>query len=83
MNPLSVNLLVRTMNKTDSAVKQTDSVFKTESVSEGSRRQFKQDVTNADALATEMAAFANSEGGVIFLGVVDDGSAPGLSLMGV
>ncbi len=46
---------------------------------EDSRRQFKQDVTNADALAAEMAAFANSEGGVILLGVADDGSAPGLS----
>ena len=33
---------------------------------EDSRRQFKQDVTNADALAAEMAAFANSEGGLIF-----------------
>jgi ATP-dependent DNA helicase RecG len=50
---------------------------------EDSRRQFKQDVTNADALAAEMAAFANSEGGVIFLGVADDGSSPGLSLADV
>lgn len=46
---------------------------------EDSRRQFKQDVTNADALAAEMAAFANSEGGIIYLGVADDGSTPGLS----
>lgn len=45
---------------------------------EDSRRQFKQDVTNADSLAAEMAAFANSEGGTIFLGVGDDGSLPGL-----
>ena len=50
---------------------------------EYSRRQFKQDVTNADALAAEMAAFSNSEGGVILLGVADDGSAPGLSLADV
>lgn len=35
---------------------------------EDSRRQFKQDVTHADALAAEMAAFANCEGGVILLG---------------
>ena len=28
---------------------------------EDSRRQFKQNVTNADSLAAEMAAFANSE----------------------
>ena len=46
---------------------------------EDSRRQFKRDVTNADSLAAEMAAFANSEGGTIFLGVADDGSLPGLS----
>ena len=46
---------------------------------EDSRRQFKRDVTNADSLAAEMAAFANSEGGTIYLGVSDDGSLPGLS----
>lgn len=45
---------------------------------EDSRRQFKQDVTNADSLAAEMAAFANSDGGVIFLVVADDGSLAGL-----
>jgi predicted HTH transcriptional regulator len=38
---------------------------------EDSRRQFKQDMQSPDALAAEMAAFANSEGGVIFLGVAD------------
>lgn len=46
---------------------------------EDSRRQFKQDVTNADALAAEIAAFANAEGGVIYLGVADDGALPGLT----
>ena len=46
---------------------------------EDSRRQFKRDVTNVDSLAAEMAAFANSEGGMIFLGVGDDGSLSGLS----
>ena len=46
---------------------------------EDSRRQFKQDATNADALAAEIAAFANSEGGLILLGVADDGALPGLS----
>jgi ATP-dependent DNA helicase RecG len=46
---------------------------------EDSRRQFKRDVTNADSLAAEMAAFANSEGGVIYLGVADDGELAGLS----
>ncbi|MFZ2961389.1 MAG: RNA-binding domain-containing protein [Candidatus Ozemobacteraceae bacterium] len=46
---------------------------------EDSRRQFKKDVTNIDSLAAEMAAFSNSEGGTIFLGVADDGSLTGLS----
>jgi ATP-dependent DNA helicase RecG len=46
---------------------------------EDSRRQFKRDATNADSLAAEMAAFANSEGGTIFPGMADDGSLPGLS----
>ena len=46
---------------------------------EDSRRQFKQDVTNADALAAEIAAFANSEGGLILLGVADEGALPGLT----
>jgi ATP-dependent DNA helicase RecG len=45
---------------------------------EDRRRQFKQDVINADSLAAEMAAFANSEGGTIFIGVADDGTLPGL-----
>lgn len=48
------------------------------SLGEDSTRQFKADVRNADSLASEMAAFANSEVGMIFLGVADDGSAPGL-----
>ncbi|MGH9842821.1 MAG: AlbA family DNA-binding domain-containing protein, partial [Blastocatellia bacterium] len=50
---------------------------------EDSRRQFKQDIHNADALAAEMAAFSNSAGGVMFLGAADDGSLPGLTLQDV
>jgi ATP-dependent DNA helicase RecG len=46
---------------------------------EDSTRQFKADITNAESLAAEMAAFANSEGGTILIGVADDGSVPGLS----
>ncbi len=46
---------------------------------EDSATQFKADVTNAESLAAEMAAFANSEGGTILIGVADDGSIPGLS----
>jgi ATP-dependent DNA helicase RecG len=46
---------------------------------EDSRRQFKLDITNPDALAAEMAAFSNSEGGVLFIGVADDGVLAGLA----
>lgn len=45
---------------------------------EDSKRQFKVDVRNAESLAAEMAAFANTEGGQILIGVADDGSMPGL-----
>jgi predicted HTH transcriptional regulator len=40
---------------------------------------FKVDVRNAESLAAEMAAFANSEGGQVLLGVGDDGSTLGLA----
>jgi ATP-dependent DNA helicase RecG len=40
---------------------------------EDSRLQFKADVSNVDALAAEMAAFANCEGGRILIGVGDNG----------
>ena len=46
---------------------------------EDSTRQFKADVHNVESLAAEMAAFANTNGGTIFIGVADDGSTPGLS----
>jgi len=46
---------------------------------EDSTRQFKADVRNAASLASEMAAFANAEGGVVLIGVADDGSMPGLA----
>ena len=48
------------------------------SLGEDSTRQFKADVRNAESLASEMAAMANSEGGTIYLGVADDGSITGL-----
>lgn len=46
---------------------------------EDSRHQFKRDFTNAEQLAAEMAAFANTAGGQLFLGVEDDGSLSGLT----
>ena len=48
------------------------------SCGEDSRHQFKRNATNADGLAAELAAFANSGGGWLFLGVNDDGSIAGL-----
>jgi len=50
---------------------------------EDSHHQFKRDVTNADSLAAELAAFANSGGGRLFLGVNDDGSIAGLEAAAV
>lgn len=46
---------------------------------EDSSRQFKADIHNAESLAAEMAAFANSDGGTIFIGVTDHGEPQGLS----
>src|SRR5258707_874973 len=50
---------------------------------EDSRHQFKRDATNADGVAAELAAFANSGGGRVFLGVADDGSVTGLDAAAV
>ena len=41
---------------------------------EDSRHQFKEDATNATALAAEIVALANSGGGQIFIGVANDGT---------
>ncbi|WGS86105.1 RNA-binding domain-containing protein [Methylomonas sp. UP202] len=45
---------------------------------EDSRHQFKADFTNANAVAAEMVAFSNSKGGILLIGVNDDGSISGL-----
>lgn len=46
---------------------------------EDSHRQFKRDVRNVDSLASDMVAFSNSSGGVLLIGVSDDGSLIGLA----
>jgi predicted HTH transcriptional regulator len=46
---------------------------------EDGRHQFKENFTNADALAAEIIAFSNTAGGKIFIGVQNDGSVLGLS----
>lgn len=45
---------------------------------EDSRHQFKADFTNANAVAAEMVAFSNSKGGILLIGVNDDGTIAGL-----
>ncbi|MBZ0155646.1 MAG: putative DNA binding domain-containing protein [Alphaproteobacteria bacterium] len=61
------------------AEKKIDDLFSLIASGEDGTRQFKVDVRNGDSLASDMAAFANSEGGMVFIGVADDGSIPGLS----
>jgi ATP-dependent DNA helicase RecG len=46
---------------------------------ENSGVEFKQDEVNPEALEKEIVAFANSNGGVILLGVEDDGRISGIS----
>jgi len=48
---------------------------------EDSRTQFKQsqDVSNAQSLAGELTAFSNSKGGIILIGVSDQGTVTGVS----
>ncbi|MDO9568586.1 MAG: putative DNA binding domain-containing protein [Hydrogenophaga sp.] len=46
---------------------------------EHTRQQFKRTFNSPDALAAELAAFANSGGGTLLIGVADDGTITGLS----
>ncbi|EHQ36716.1 RNA-binding domain-containing protein [Methanoplanus limicola] len=46
---------------------------------EDSTHQFKVDVRSGESIAAEMAAFANSKGGTIYIGVADDSNVPGLT----
>ncbi len=46
---------------------------------EDSKNQFKADIRNVDGLAAEMAAFSNSSGGRIYVGVSDDKESVGLT----
>ena len=46
---------------------------------EDSRHQFKENFSNADAVAAEIVAFSNSVGGTIFIGVQNNGAVLGLS----
>jgi ATP-dependent DNA helicase RecG len=57
-----------------------DEIVREAALGEDTRRQFKADMTNADSLAADLVAFSNSSGGVILIGVHDDGTVRGLAL---
>ena len=46
---------------------------------EGQCREFKRLIDNPESIAGEIVAFANSEGGTLYVGVDDDGGIAGLS----
>jgi ATP-dependent DNA helicase RecG len=46
---------------------------------EGQHREFKRLIDNPESVAGEIVAFANSEGGALYVGVDDDGRIIGLS----
>lgn len=46
---------------------------------EGPRREFKRQLDNLESIAGEIVAFANSEGGCLYVGVDDQGSIVGLA----
>ena len=56
----------------------TEELLKIIATGEDSKRQFKSDVANADSLGAEMVAFSNAGGGMILIGVDDDGGISGL-----
>ncbi|EJL6904616.1 RNA-binding domain-containing protein [Vibrio cholerae] len=47
---------------------------------EDSRHQFKQNITRAESLVPELAAFSNSKGGLLLIGVTDEGGILGLTI---
>lgn len=47
---------------------------------EDSRHQFKQNITRAESLVQELAAFSNSKGGLLLIGVTDEGGIQGLTI---
>ncbi len=47
---------------------------------EDSRHQFKQNITRAESLVPELVAFSNSKGGLLLIGVTDEGGIQGLTI---
>ncbi|MGI9255917.1 MAG: RNA-binding domain-containing protein [Salinispira sp.] len=46
---------------------------------EDSRHQFKKNINNIDSMAQELIAFSNTQGGLILVGVDDDGAVTGIT----
>ena len=46
---------------------------------EGPQQEFKRQIDNGESVAGEIVAFANSDGGTLFVGVEDDGTVVGLA----
>lgn len=61
------------------AIMTDDEILKIIARGEDSRHQFKADVVNAKSVGAELAAFANGLGGLLLIGVSDDGQVLGLS----
>lgn len=47
---------------------------------EDSRHQFKENITRVESLVQEFAAFSNSKGGLLLIGVTDEGGIQGLTI---
>ncbi len=45
---------------------------------EDRHHEFKQSIDNAESIVGEIVAFANSEGGILYIGIKDDGQVEGL-----
>ena len=57
----------------------TEDILQDIALGEDSSRQFKVQLNNAQQLAKEMCAMSNSRGGLIYVGVQDDGGISGIS----
>lgn len=59
---------------------ETEELLKIIATGEDSKHQFKENVTRTESLVPELAAFSNSKGGLLLIGVTDDGGIQGLSI---
>ena len=58
---------------------ETQELLRLIATGEDSQHQFKADIKNAAALGAEIVAFSNTNGGLLFIGVSDDGAISGLT----